>query len=133
MKKPEEKRALLGDLRIGKEVDLCVVVDDEPADDIWDSDALYEPFEAESKEDAETQGMSVWDDVIIEYPNHFVNGEDFDEDDLEEMPYWEKREAIVFDSYTIDRENNIIYWNDLNGNKHTVMFRAKERIIEEAV
>ena len=116
------------------DVDICEVIDDnEPVDDIWDSDALYEPFEAESKEDAEAQGMSVWDDVIIEYPNHFVNGEDFDEDDLEEMPYWEKREAIVFDSYTMDRENNIIYWNDLNGNKHTVMFRAKERIIEEGV
>lgn len=115
------------------DVDLCVVVDDEPADDIWDSDALYEPFEAESKEDAEAQGMDVWDDVLKEYPNHFINAEDFDEDDLEEMPYWEKREAIVFDSYTMDKENNVIYWNDLNGNKHTVMFRAKERIIEEAV
>lgn len=128
------------------DVEICEVINGEPVNgnDIWDSDALFEPFEGETEEDAIEDAVSVEEDLILENGSFASEDKDgdikvehryccctkwFSPEDVENMSYWEKRDIIMYD--TIEKMSRRIKWKDLNGEEHTILFRAKEREMEE--
>lgn len=118
------------------DVEICEVINGESANDIWDSDALYEPFEAETGEDAIEEAIYVIEDKMREYSDWaYINKDNIEIHntygktrfiDINDINYNEKKNIINDETY--NKTFNSIAWKDLNGEEHIVLFRAKEAI-----